>query len=143
MAPGSDGRPRAGLMDRRSPRLSSLPQTGRRQPVMSHDSPRPYTTPGAFRRAVTDRLRAIAEPHGPWPLADLQRQFAYDRLLSRLYLLDDGWVVKGATALLARRIAVRHTVDLDVYRAAERPQAEHDLRSSLALDAGDWFTFEA
>ncbi|GAA0680590.1 hypothetical protein GCM10010193_37820 [Kitasatospora atroaurantiaca] len=110
---------------------------------MSLDSPRPYTTPMAFRRAVTDRLRAIAEPHGPWPLADLQRQFAYDRLLSRLYLLDDGWVVKGATALLARRIAVRHTVDLDVYRAAERQQAERDLRSALALDAGDWFIFEA
>lgn len=110
---------------------------------MSLDSPRPYTTPIAFRRAVTDRLRAIAAPHGLWPLPNLQRQFAYDRLLSRLYRLDDGWVVKGATALLARRIAVRHTVDLDVYRATERQQAERDLRSALALDAGDWFTFEA
>ena len=110
---------------------------------MSRDAQRLYTTPGAFRRAITDRLRAIAEPHGPWPLADLQRQFAYDRLLSRLYLLDDGWVVKGATALLARRIAVRHTIDLDIYRAAERRQAEFDLRSSLTIDTGDWFTFGA
>jgi hypothetical protein len=29
---------------------------------------------------------------------------AYDRLLERLYLRDNGWIVKGATALLARDI---------------------------------------
>ena len=61
----------------------------------------PYPTPAAFRRALTDRLRAITAPHGPWPLADLQRQFGYDRLLTRLYLLDDDWILKGATAMLA------------------------------------------
>jgi hypothetical protein len=27
---------------------------------------------------------------------------AYDRLLERLYLVDEGWIIKGATALLAR-----------------------------------------
>ena len=79
---------------------------------------RPYATPAAFRRALTDRLSAIATPNGPWPLPDLQRQFAYDRLLHRLYLLDSGWILKGATALLAREIAVRHTIDIDVYREA-------------------------
>lgn len=102
-----------------------------------------YATPAAFRRALTDRLRAVAAPNGPWPLADLQRQFAYDRLLTRLYLLDGAWILKGATALLARHIAVRHTVDVDVYRAARRQQAERDLRAALAIDVGDWFTFEA
>ncbi len=109
--------------------------TGNRRP--------PYATPTAFRRALTDRLRAIAAPHGPWPLPDLQRQFAYDRLLSRLYLLDDAWILKGATAMLARRIAVRHTIDIDIYRAAKRDTAERDLRAALDLDAGDWFLFEA
>jgi hypothetical protein len=102
-----------------------------------------YSTPAAFRRALTDRLRALASTDGPWPLSDLQRQFAYDRLLVRLYLLDDGWIIKGSTALLARRIAVRHTIDIDVYRAVSRDQAERDLRSALLLDGGDWFTFEA
>ncbi|MFD0772412.1 hypothetical protein ACFQZ2_00580 [Streptomonospora algeriensis] len=72
----------------------------------------PYTTPAAFRRALTERLRAAAKPNGPWPLAELQRQFAYDRLLARLYHLDSGWLVKGATALLARELAVRRTVDI-------------------------------
>jgi nucleotidyltransferase AbiEii toxin of type IV toxin-antitoxin system len=105
--------------------------------------PPPYATPMAFRRALTDRLRAMAAPHGAWPLPDLQRQFAYDRLLTRLYLLDDAWIVKGATAMLARRIAVRHTIDIDIYRAARQPTAERDLRAALDLDAGDWFRFEA
>jgi len=73
-------------------------------------------------------------------LPHLQRQFAYDRLLARLYLLDDGWILKGATALLARHIAVRHTVD--VYRTTNHGQAENDLRASMNLDAGDWFSFE-
>jgi hypothetical protein len=92
---------------------------------------------------LTDRLRGIAAPHGPWPLPDLQRQFAYDRLLARLYLLDDAWILKGATAMLARRIAVRHTIDIDIYRATQREEAERDLRRALDLDAGDWFGFEA
>lgn len=103
----------------------------------------PYSTPAAFDRAVTDRLRSMAAPHSPWPLADLKRQFAYDRLLVRLYQLDDAWVLKGATALLARGIAVRHTVDVDVYRLASARHVERDLRAALLLDAGDWFEFHA
>jgi hypothetical protein len=67
---------------------------------------------------------------------------AYDRLLERLYRVDDGWVVKGATALLARGIGVRATVDVDVHRAAERGIVREDLREAAALDLGDWFSFE-
>ena len=62
---------------------------------------RSYRSPGAFRRALTDKLKAKAET-SRWTLPQLQRQMAYDRLLERLYLVDEGWVVKGATALLAR-----------------------------------------
>jgi hypothetical protein len=102
-----------------------------------------YSTPAAFRRALTDRLRTLAAPNGPWPLADLQRQFGYDRLLARLYMFDEGWIVKGATALLARNIATRHTVDVDLYRATSRQRAERDLRRALTADAGDWFSFDA
>jgi Nucleotidyl transferase AbiEii toxin, Type IV TA system len=101
-----------------------------------------YATPNAFRRALKDGLRAHAAPRGPWPLADLQRQFAYDRLLARLYQCGSGWVVKGATALLAREIAVRHTIDLDVYRWGGRAEAERDLREAAGADLGDWFRFE-
>ncbi|MGI8824560.1 MAG: hypothetical protein ACR2JC_02740 [Chloroflexota bacterium] len=67
---------------------------------------------------------------------------AYDRLLERLYLVDEGWVVKGATALLARDIGVRGTIDVDVYREASHEVAEVDLRAAAATDIGDWFRFE-
>lgn len=98
-------------------------------------------TPQAFRQALNDKLREAAET-GPWTLPQLQRQIAYDRLLERLYLLDDGWVVKGATALLARGIGVRATIDVDVYREQPRGVAEAELREAAARDIGDWFRFE-
>jgi len=101
-----------------------------------------YATPAALRRGLADRLRAYARPHGPFSLQDLQRQYAYDRLLARLYVVSDEWVLKGATALLARGIAVRHTVDVDLYRRVRADQAERDLRAAAAHDLGDWFGFE-
>jgi len=87
-------------------------------------------------------LRRLAE-QSPWTLAELQRQFAYDRFLQRLYARDDGWVLKGAAALLAREVSVRATRGVDLYRRAGLVEAEATLREALALDLGDWFTFEA
>ena len=100
-----------------------------------------YATPAAFRRALTDKLTALAR-ESRWELPQLQRQFAYDRLLERLYLMDDGWIVKGAVALLARDLGVRASVDIDVYRAKSVDAAEADLREAAARDIGDWFRFE-
>lgn len=48
-------------------------------------------SPAAFRPALTDRLRGQAAS-GRWTLAQLQRQMAYDRLLERLYLVDEQWI---------------------------------------------------
>ncbi len=100
-----------------------------------------YSSPQAFRQALTDKLREVAKA-GRWTLPQLQRQIAYDRLLERLYLVDDGWVVKGATALLARGIGVRATIDVDIYRERAREQAEAELRAAASRDIGDWFRFE-
>jgi len=100
-----------------------------------------YASPVAFRRALTDKLTAVAQT-SRWNLPQLQRQLAYDRFLERLYLVDDGWIVKGATALLAREIGVRATIDVDVYRAVERHVAEIDIRRAANLNIGDWFRFE-
>ncbi len=102
---------------------------------------RGYGSPAAFRQALTAKLKAKAQ-EGPWTLAQLQRQMAYDRLLERLYLTSEDWIVKGATALLARDIGVRATIDIDVYRAVARDVAEADLRAAAAKDIGDWFSFE-
>jgi hypothetical protein len=100
-----------------------------------------YATPVAFRRALTDRLKALAKS-SRWELPQLQRQFAYDRLLERLYLMDDGWIVKGAVALLARDLGVRASIDIDVYRAKSADAAEADFREAAGRDVGDWFRFE-
>ena len=100
-----------------------------------------YPSPQAFRQALTDKLRE-ASRNGPWMLSQLQRLIAYDRLLERLYLVDDGWVVKGATALLARGIGVRGTIDVDIYRERARELAEAELREAASQDIGDWFSFE-
>jgi hypothetical protein len=102
---------------------------------------RRYASPAAFRRALTDRLNAAAKS-GSWTPQQLQRQVAYDRLLVRLYLLDDRWIVKGATALLARNLGVRGTLDIDLYRQTTRDAAEADVRRAARADISDWFTFE-
>jgi len=100
-----------------------------------------FATPAAFRRALTDRLREKAKT-SRWTLPELQRHMAYDRLLERLYLVDQGWVVKGATALLARDIGVRGTLDIDVHREKASQVAEAELREAASKDIGDWFRFE-
>lgn len=102
---------------------------------------RTYSTPAAFRTALTARLKNEAK-QSQWTLPQLQRQFAYDRLLERLYLVDRQWIVKGATALLARDIGVRGTRDIDVYREKAREIAEAEVREAAARDIGDWFRFE-
>jgi hypothetical protein len=101
----------------------------------------PYATPAAFREGLNAALEEKTKT-SRWTLPVLQRHIAYDRLLERLYLVDDGWVVKGATALLARDIGVRGTLDIDIYRAKARDVAEADLRAAAGMDIGDWFRFE-
>jgi Nucleotidyl transferase AbiEii toxin, Type IV TA system len=100
-----------------------------------------YASPTAFRRGLTDRLRAAAQG-SEWNLPQLQRLVAYDRLLERLYLADERWVLKGATALLARGFGVRGTRDIDLFREGDRAEAERDLRDWAMRDIGDWFRFE-
>jgi hypothetical protein len=104
-------------------------------------TPPAHASATAFRRALTDKLADLAKT-SKWTLNQLQRQIAYDRLLERLYLVDDGWIVKGATALLARQIGVRGTLDVDVYRDAGRDLAEAELRKAADMEIGDWFRFE-
>ncbi len=100
-----------------------------------------YETPAAFRAALTHKLHEAAD-QTQWTFQQLQRQFTYDRLLERLYMMDDGWIVKGAVALLAREIGVRGSLDIDVYRAKATDEAEADVRAAADRDIGDSFRFE-
>lgn len=103
-----------------------------------------YNSPRSLRQAVTDRLRNLAQAEPERQLADLQRQFAYDRLLCRVFRADpERWMLKGATAMLARLQGVaRHTVDIDLYnRLGGLSEAEAELRNAAALDLDDYFRF--
>ena len=103
-----------------------------------------YATPQALRQAINDRLRWLANERRGAQLADLQRQLAYDRLLCRVFQTDrEGWVLKGATSMLARLGPLaRHTMDVDLYRrAGDLVAAEEALRKAASLDLGDYFRF--
>lgn len=102
-----------------------------------------YRDPQALRQALADRLRPLAKDSGV-ELAALQRQFAYDRLLCRVFRTDpQRWVLKGATAMLARMQGqARHTLDIDLYsRAGDLDEAEQALRRAAAIDLDDFFHF--
>jgi hypothetical protein len=106
-------------------------------------NPRPYSDPQALRQALADRLRPLAEESGI-ELSALQRQFAYDRLLCRVFKADsERWVLKGATAMLARLEGrARHTLDIDLYNSVgSLSDAERALRDAAAFDLGDYFHF--
>jgi hypothetical protein len=102
-----------------------------------------YSDPQALRQALADRLRPLARKDGI-ELSALQRQFAYDRLLCRVFSSDpERWVLKGATAILARLEGqARHTLDIDLYSpAGGLAEAEQALREAAATDLGDYFRF--
>jgi hypothetical protein len=104
-----------------------------------------YGDPQALRQALSDRLRRLAAGRPGVQLSDLHRQFAYDRLLCRVFSGDpDRWVLKGAVAMLARLKGVsRHSLDVDLLysSAADLREAEDALRSATARDMGDHFRF--
>jgi len=108
----------------------------------------PYASASAFRTALRDRFAAIARAETGYSLDELQRQFAYDRALARLFTAPDAasWVLKGAVpGLLARLEQARHSKDIDVYfaeQSAAVSDATSALRRALDRDLGDFFRFE-
>ncbi|MFD2763853.1 nucleotidyl transferase AbiEii/AbiGii toxin family protein [Micromonospora eburnea] len=106
-----------------------------------------YETPSAFRTALKERFGQIARVDRRYRLDELQRQFAYDRTLARLFRSDDAdrWVLKGAGALLARLATARHSKDVDVFfdaTDADVNDAVDALRAALRIDLGDHFAFD-
>lgn len=98
-----------------------------------------------MNRALTDLLRAHARGQPGMTLDSLRRQFAYDRLLTRIFTGPDGerWVLKGATAILARLAGdARHTRDIDLYwQDEDLPAAENSLRAAAGTHTEDFFRF--
>ena len=73
-----------------------------------------YSTAGAFRRALEDRLESISrEEH--IDLQRVRRQVAFDRLLVRLFLGSNPlWLLKGGYALELKLAVARTTKDVDL-----------------------------
>jgi hypothetical protein len=112
-------------------------------------SPRTYTTAGAFRKALEERLKRASVTDQIDPNR-LRRQVSFDRLLARLFREDAApWVLKGGYALELRFKAARSTVDIDltVQRVAasaggdENQVVREMLQSAADAPLGDWFEF--
>jgi len=104
----------------------------------------PYRTAAAFDAALKDRLQSTAND-SVYDLAELRRQFAYDRLLARVFTADpERWVLKGGSGLLARIPGqARHSMDIDLFFRGELNDAVAALVEIGADDAfGDFFTFD-
>lgn len=87
--------------------------------------PRKYPSANAFRRALEDRLKQLAEADS-LEFQNLIRATAFDRFLARLFALPDApWVLKGGYALELRIKEARATRDIDLA-----------LREALGKDPG-------
>ena len=76
--------------------------------------PRTYTTAGAFRRALEERLKKTSLTD-QIDLNRIRRQVSFDRLLARLFREETApWALKGGYALELRFKAARSTVDIDL-----------------------------
>jgi hypothetical protein len=108
-----------------------------------------YATATAFRRALEDRLRQIAEVE-KLPIERLRREVAFDRFLARLFAdANAPWILKGGYALELRIKEARATKDIDM---ALRETLGKDkplddailaaLETAAAADLADFFVFE-
>lgn len=76
--------------------------------------PRKYASAAAFRIALEDRLKRIAQEEG-LDLQRLRRQVTFDRLLCRLFAAPDApWLLKGGYAMELRLKTARTTRDIDL-----------------------------
>ena len=114
-------------------------------------SPRTYTTAGAFRRALEERLKR-ASLTDRIDLNRLRRKVSFDRLLARLFREKPApWVLKGGYALELRFKAARSTVDIDLTlqpvvagtsAGGDTNQVVREMLQSVAdIPLGDWFEY--
>jgi hypothetical protein len=112
-------------------------------------TPRTYTTAGAFRSTLEERLKKASQTD-QIDLNRLRRQVSFDRLLARLFREEPApWALKGGYALELRFKAARSTVDIDLMlqrvvaatsEGGDTNQVVREmLQSVAAVPLGDWF----
>lgn len=113
--------------------------------------PRAYSTAGAFRRALEERLNRTSHTDGI-DINRLRRQVSFDRLPARLFREESApWVLKGGYAMELRFKAARSTVDIDLTimqvaatttASGETNQAIREMLQGAAdIYLGDWFEY--
>jgi Nucleotidyl transferase AbiEii toxin, Type IV TA system len=92
-----------------------------------------------MRDAVMAHARSAALTRPQARVDQLLRQFAYARLLARLFVLaPQNWVLKGATGLVVRLPSARHSLDVDLWGDRDDlAEAEEEIGQASALDLGD------
>lgn len=113
--------------------------------------PRTYSTAGAFRKALEERLKRISQAD-QIDLNRLRRHVSFDRLLARLFRTEaPPWVLKGGYALELRFKAARSTVDIDLTLQRIPAMADGEsasrivremLQSAADIALGDWFEYK-
>jgi hypothetical protein len=108
-----------------------------------------YQTPQALRRALEDRLLALARREGG-DINRLRRQTAFDRLLCRLFHETNApWLLKGGYAMELRIQTARTTRDIDLAirqlpggaRQWDEAAIRNLLENAVGIDLGDSFEF--
>ena len=110
-----------------------------------------YTTAGAFRRALEERLKQRSQTN-QIDINRLRRQVSFDRLLARLFREESApWALKGGYALELRFKAARSTVDIDLtlqrVLVASKAEAEVNqavrelLQGAASYPLPDWLEF--
>ena len=109
--------------------------------------PKQYLTATAFRKALEDRLKNIAEAEAV-PLDRLRRRVSFDRLLARLFDRSKQplWLLKGGYALEFRyQNMARSTTDIDFsipkMKEPTKEKIHELLQDAVKKDTGDWFAF--
>jgi hypothetical protein len=103
--------------------------------------PRAYATPGAFKHALEERLRAQARRTASNP-GRLRQLLIFDWLLGRLsWEFGDAVVAKGGVALELRLSRARTTRDVDVRLMGLSSDVLERLQAAGRRDLGDFLTF--
>ncbi len=102
----------------------------------------PYASAQAFGAAITERLKSMAVASDR-SVSQLRRQFAYDRLLARLFHAgSQEWILKGGVSMIARFASARHTADVDLVAATDSVEAALEaMHAAATQDLGDFFGF--
>ena len=114
-------------------------------------APHKYDSAAAFRTALEDRLKKLAQEES-LDLQRVRRQAAFDRLLCRLFANPNApWLLKGGYAMELRLKTARTTRDIDLaLKRLPLPSGDWDtnatnvleaLREAGRLDLQDFFTF--